>query len=100
MKYGLNNKTIGKIVGIFYNNKEIEQAILFGSRAKGNYRPSSDIDITLKGDISFDNLLRIESQLDNLMLPYKFDVTVFEKLKNQDLINHIDRVGKIFYQKQ
>lgn len=99
MRYGLSSNTINKITRIFKRNPNIHEAVIFGSRAMGNYREGSDIDITLKGNLSFDNLLRIESQLDEEMLPYEMDLSIFENIKNQDLIAHINRVGKIFYQK-
>ncbi len=99
MRYGLSDSVIEKILNVFRSNSNIQEAIIFGSRAMGNYREGSDIDITLKGDISFDNLLRIESQIENQMLPYKFDVSIFEKLKNQKLLEHINRAGKIFYKR-
>lgn len=99
MRYGLSDNVIEKILIVFRSNSNIQEAIIFGSRAIGNYREGSDIDITLKGNISFDNLLRIESEIENQMLPYKFDVSIFEKLKNQKLKNHINRAGKIFYKK-
>jgi len=99
MKYGLSDSVIEKIIKVFRRNSNIQEAIIFGSRSKGNYREGSDIDITLKGSITFDNLLRIESEIDDQMLPYKLDVSIFEKLDNKKLIEHINRVGKIFYQK-
>lgn len=64
MKYGLSSNTIQKIIRIFKSNSDILEAVIFGSRAMGNYREGSDIDIALKGNLTFDNLLRIESQLD------------------------------------
>ena len=99
MKYGLSPATIEKIVDIFSAYSAISEAVIYGSRAMGNYREGSDIDITLKGDISFDDLLRIENQLEEQMLPYKFDLSVYNTLKNNELLKHIDRVGKVFYKK-
>ncbi|WP_445957147.1 nucleotidyltransferase domain-containing protein [Yeosuana sp.] len=99
MRYGLSDKVIEKILNVFRNNSNIQEAVIFGSRAMGNYREGSDIDITLKGNVSFDNLLRIESQIENEMLPYKFDVSLFEKLDNQELLRHINKVGKVIYKK-
>src|SRR5690606_2248456 len=99
MKYGLSDNAIEKIKRVFRNNPNINEAIIFGSRALGNYREGSDIDITLKGNLTFDSLLRIESELDNEMLPYKFDLSLFENINNLELIEHVNRVGKIFYRK-
>lgn len=98
MKYGLSNMTIKKILEVFIANSEIEEAVIFGSRAMGNYREGSDIDITFKGiELTFDKLLRIESQLEDKFLPYKFDLSIFRNIDNKELIEHINRVGKIFY---
>jgi len=99
MRFGLSDIVIEKILNVFRKHSNIHEVIIFGSRAIGNYREGSDIDITLKGNISFDNLLRIESEIENEMLPYKFDVSIFEKLENQKLLEHINSIGKIFYKK-
>ena len=99
MKYGLSDSVIEKILNVLKSHPNIQEAIIFGSRAIGNYREGSDIDITLKGNISFDNLLRIENEIENEMLPYKFDVSLFEKLENKKLLEHINNIGKVFYKK-
>lgn len=100
MMYGLSENTIKRIIQVFEEHENIDQAIIYGSRAKGNYREGSDIDLSLKGELSFDALLRIESQLDELMLPYKIDLSNYGSISNQDLIDHIDRVGKVLYLKK
>ena len=101
MKYGLSNRSIEKIFEVFRANSEIKEAIIFGSRAKGNYHEGSDIDITLKGEeLTFDRLLRIESQLEDKYLPYKFDLSIFKNIENKELIEHINRVGKVFYNRE
>jgi predicted nucleotidyltransferase len=100
MKYGLDDLVIEKICGIFTQFPTIHKAVLYGSRAKGNYKPGSDIDLCLFGENLNQTLLyRIEEALDDLLLPYTFDLSDYYNLSNQDLINHIDRVGIIFYQK-
>lgn len=70
--------------------------MIYGSRAKGNFLYNSDIDLSLLGAISYNDLLKIEMQLDDLLLPYKIDLSVFEKIENEDLKEHIRRVGKVF----
>lgn len=42
---------------------------------------------------------QVSLQLDDLLLPYTFDQSVFEHIKDPDLLNHIDRVGTSFYKK-
>lgn len=91
---GLKSMDLKLISKTFSNFTEIEKALIFGSRAMGNYKPYSDIDIALFGaaiDLTLQN--KIENQLDDLLLPYKFDICVFEKIHNADLIDHINRVG-------
>ena len=100
MLYGLNAETIESINNVFSNHESIEEVVLYGSRAKGNFQPSSDIDLTLKGDsLSLHDQLKIETELDDLLLPYKIDLSLFHTISNTDLLGHITRVGKIFYKK-
>lgn len=98
MPYGLEADVVDRINGIFAAEPDIERVILYGSRAMGNYRDASDIDLTLIGErLGLKQLLRIENDLDDLMLPYKIDLSVFHALDNPDLIDHIRRVGRSFY---
>lgn len=95
MNYGLTNNDIAGIRSVFGKFPQIDQAILYGSRAKGNYKIGSDIDIVLKGKgIDLSLLANINSQLDDLLIPYKVDLFLFDKIKNMDLIDHINRVGQ------
>ncbi len=97
--YGLKAEVIQKIQMVFSGFPTIEQAILYGSRAKGNYRPGSDIDLTLKtnGEGGLHLLTGIMTALDDLNLPYSFDISLLGDIKNDNLIDHINRVGVIFY---
>ena len=84
---------------IFFKYPGIKQVILYGSRAKGNFRIGSDIDISIKADNSFTHtdLLRIGSDFDDSDIPYFVDVSIYDKISNVDLKSHIDRVGKVVY---
>lgn len=95
--YGLSQKTIDLINDVFALYPTITDAILYGSRAKGNYRNGSDIDLTLLGHLTHQELNHIEVQLDDLLLPYTIDLSLFNEIDNPELIEHIRRVGKIFY---
>lgn len=98
--YGLKTETIKAIQEVLANFPEVEKAILYGSRAKGNFRPSSDIDLTLTGDnLNLTTLQKIENDLDELFLPYKIDLSLYHQIKNPELLDHIRRVGKVFYEK-
>jgi type I restriction enzyme S subunit len=96
--YGLKEQHINAINSVFLIYPQIKKAILYGSRAKGNYRNGSDIDITLVGDdLNLTILFKIETELDDLLLPYKIDLSIFNQIENTDLIEHIQRVGKDFF---
>ena len=85
------------INSVFKKYPQIEKVILYGSRAKGNFRANSDIDLTLVAPaLSLTDLLRIENELDDLLLPYKIDLSLQHQLDNQELIDHINRVGVEF----
>ena len=98
--FGLKDTQIQAIQSVFKNHSRIIKAVLYGSRAKGNYRSGSDIDITLIGDdLDLSTLARIEHELDELFLPYKIDLSLFHQIKNPDLIDHINRIGIVVYEK-
>lgn len=100
MPYGLKEQVIEKIISVFRENHAIDMVVLYGSRAKESSKPGSDIDLTLKGDqIDLQELNRISLALDDLLLPYTFDLSIFRHISNTDLLEHIDRVGKIFYKR-
>ena len=86
MKYGLEEQTLQTIFLIFGKYPEVEEVILYGSRAKGNFKPFSDIDVTLKGKISPETLLSINCAFSESSLPYLFDISIFNDLNNQNLI--------------
>lgn len=95
---GLSDTDYQKIVSVFRQFPELEEVILYGSRAKGNFSQYSDIDITLKGkDLNLNIQHQIALALDDLYLPYTFDVSILSAINNQDLVEHINRVGIVFY---
>ena len=99
MQYGLSDRTIGTLNAIFRKYPGIKQAVLYGSRAKGNYRTGSDIDLALKtgDDFTFTDLLHIAGDFDDSDMPYFVDVSVYDRLSNPELKAHIDRVGEVLY---
>lgn len=100
-EFGFKNGDLSTILAVFKKEKLIEQAIIFGSRAKGNYKNGSDVDIALKGNNLSDNIAaHIASLLnEDTLMPYKFDVLNYHTIINKDLQDHINRVGKIIYSK-
>jgi len=98
MKFGLKDEVITNICNVFSNFAEIEKVIIYGSRAKGNYKNGSDIDLTLFGDgLEYSILSKLDFQLEELYLPYTFDISIFNMISNADLKEHISSVGQVFY---
>ena len=101
MRFGLKQKTIDAVNGVLAQFPVIDEAVLYGSRAKGSFKPGSDIDLTLKGDgLTLEQKWDIEEKIDDLLLPYMFDISIYTQIDNPDLIGHIDRVGQIFYRRE
>lgn len=98
VKYGLSQWTINDLIGVFRKHPKISKVIIFGSRAKGNYRPGSDIDLAVEGSsIDFKELMSIRADIDDLGLLYMVDVIDYNKKRDTPIGEHIDRVGKVFY---
>jgi predicted nucleotidyltransferase len=101
MRFGLKEETIAKINSVFAKYPEVEEVIIYGSRAKDTFRTGSDIDITLKGKQLNDTILsKVYWDIDDLNTPYLVDISIFDKLNSTALEEHINRVGKVFYSKQ
>lgn len=98
--YGLTDNQMNLLNSIFGQYPNIEQVILYGSRAKGNFRPGSDIDLTMKGEyINIDLIHAIKVQISHSSLPYQVDLSSYSDLLKSDLTEHIDRVGIVLYQR-
>jgi predicted nucleotidyltransferase len=99
LKSGLTEADISDIISVIKRYPEIDEVILFGSRAKGNYRPGSDVDLALKlqgKDISnqLSGTLNDES-----LMPYHFDVLNVANITSPELLDHINRVGVTLFKK-
>lgn len=97
---GIPEKTIEQLKNVFTKKENIDRAIVFGSRAKGNYKNGSDIDIALDGDLSYSDWVQSMKHVDDLNLPYKIDLVLLESLHNKELVNHIKTEGVLLYQKK
>jgi len=99
--YGLSHDVIKTITEACMQCPEVEKVMLYGSRAKGNYRNGSDIDITLMGEqLTLENsVYRLMDLFDESDLPYSFDISIFKHIDNPKLVEHIERVGKVLYEK-
>jgi predicted nucleotidyltransferase len=101
LRFGLKEATIQKICAVLSHYPSVEKAILYGSRAKGNPKHGSDIDLTLRGnaDLTLNMLYKILDELDDLLLPYTIDLSIFNDIGDPEVIDHIQRVGVTFYDK-
>ena len=91
--FGLTDQEIQQLKVYLAAIPEIKRAWIYGSRAKGNYKDFSDVDLTRR------HLLRLATQLHDSSLPYQFDLSLYDTLKNPDLLSHIGRCGRIIYEK-
>lgn len=99
--YGLPVTAIEKLARLFASCPGIERVILYGSRAKGSFRPGSDIDLTIEGEgVTLAAMLDLEQRIDDLLLPYKVDLSLLHLLKDADLLAHIRRVGVVLYERK
>lgn len=95
--FGLKDSEQEMIRAVLRRHTEVTEAKIFGSRAKGNFQPSSDIDLALWGNIPVSTIATIAGELEELPLPYTFDVQAYDAIRHQPLREHIDRVGQSFY---
>lgn len=100
MRFGLKENVIDDIIAVFSSFPEVEEVLLYGSRAKGNYKQGSDIDIAIKGHkLNLSVLNKMSIKLDDLYLPNTFDLSVYDYIDNPELIDHIKRVGVSLYKR-
>ena len=98
MIYGLKETVVKKIQHVLSGYPDVQKAILYGSRAMGNYKSGSDIDLTLEGaGLTLQQLNKIGNELDDLLLPYEIDLSIHHQIENSDLLEHVKRVGVIFF---
>lgn len=102
MNFGLRQSDLDYIVDVIKQFPEIEKAVIFGSRAKGNYKPESDVDVAIYGKkVTFDTISALHSLLDDQgPLPYFFDIIDYTRLNNKELKEHIDRVSKVIFHRK
>ena len=97
---GLNQHERDLLTGVFRRHPEIDEVRIFGSRAKGNHKNNSDIDLALWGKLNWQLLGRVAGELDELPLPYIFDLTIYDSIQNPQLKEHIERVGSTIYSRE
>jgi uncharacterized protein len=102
-EFGLLESDLISIQEELRKHESVEEAILFGSRAKGNFRSGSDVDLALRGkNLDFETISQISYFLnEETIMPYKFDVVNYHSIQETELVRHIDRVGvEIFNRKK
>lgn len=98
MRFGLSDTTIGQIRAVLRTIPAIERAIIYGSRARGDNHTGSDVDLTLDGSgLSLKDLYRLYDELDDLLLPYHFDLSLYRDIRNPALRYNIATEGQVFY---
>lgn len=101
LRFGLPAECIQDIRAVFERHPAVEKVMLFGSRAIGNYREGSDIDLAVVGQyLTHDDLLSIRAGLDELPYAYTYDVLNYAKISNPDVVAHIDDLGIVFFEKE
>ena len=97
--FGLKKDGLSAVTNTFRNDPRILGAAIFGSRAKGDYKPYSDVDIALYGDLNPFDVEAVIADLEELPFVYKFDVVAYGLIKNPELLQHIERVGVKVYER-
>lgn len=101
MEFGLRDMEINALCDVLASVPEVDEAIIYGSRARGTNRVASDIDITLKGNnLTYLQLALLDAKIDDLYLPYFVDLSLFAMLRNEELVESIEREGKVLYRNE
>jgi len=101
LPFGLKEERIKQIRDCIAMFSEIDKVVIYGSRAKGNYKPASDIDLAVYGkEVTRQKIISLGVKLDELDLPWTFDILDYNSLENAELKEHIERVGQVFYLKE
>lgn len=99
MNFGIPDSSIKIICDTLLKIPEIEKAAIFGSRAMGNYKNGSDVDLVIYGSkVTVETINKLSIILnEEVPLPYYFDVVNYESLDNQQMKIHLDTYARIFY---
>jgi predicted nucleotidyltransferase len=100
-RFGLTDEVIERLTKIFQSTDVLDEVIIFGSRAKGNYKAGSDIDLAVKGkNVSIETILKLLGQIESLGLLYKIDLKNYNSITDPGVLDHITRMGKIFWKRE
>lgn len=96
-QFGLTPEALELLREVFRRHPEVREVKIFGSRAMGRSENHSDVDLALWGDLNQALIARIMGELDELPLPYTFDVRAYESIRHEPLKRHIDEFGRVLY---
>ena len=94
-KTGIKPKVIQEIIALAKKN-QIEKVILFGSRARGDYKERSDIDLAFCGGCSSRFILEVDEETSTLL---EFDIIDLDRPITKELLESINREGIVLYEK-
>jgi len=101
VRHGLTTDAVARLQGVLAQFPAIEKVLLYGSRARGDHKPGSDIDLTLCGEsLTSEQLAVIASELDDLLLPCTLDLSIFDRLDYAELRQIIAHEGVVFYERR
>lgn len=95
MKYGVSKEVYEKIKLVLEKNKKYK-ILLFGSRARGDYKETSDIDLAVLSEISRDEQYKFMNEIDLLDIVYKIDIVFVDSNTKEELVESIKRDGVEF----
>lgn len=98
--YGLSDRSYKELLDILASVPEIEEATIYGSRARGDYWMASDIDLSLKGKkLTRHSLAVLNQKLYESHIPYFFDTHIYSSIKSPAFKQNVDRDGKLLYRR-
>ncbi len=101
MRHGLPERSLDKLLRTIIREPKVEGIVLYGSRAKDSFRDGSDIDLCLDApELDFSGLMHLENEVDDLLLPWKVDLAIRQRIDNPDLLSHIERVGTTLFRRE
>lgn len=99
--FGLSSEQVATIHKAFFKYPRVHRVVIFGSRAMGNFKPGSDVDLALFGDnLDTELLLELKAELnERIPLPHTFDLVFYDTIETKELQDHVDTYGKLFYER-